>query len=41
MIICLIAGMEEGAVDKALKLNGSEVGGWKVCAKAYPFEDNW
>ncbi|KFK42403.1 hypothetical protein AALP_AA2G252200 [Arabis alpina] len=31
----------EGAVDKALQLNGSDLGGWKVCAKAYPFKDHW
>uniref|UniRef100_A0A1J3CPX6 Nucleolin 1 n=1 Tax=Noccaea caerulescens TaxID=107243 RepID=A0A1J3CPX6_NOCCA len=32
----------EGAVDKALKLIGTEVaaGGWKVCAEPYPFWDH-
>ncbi|CAA7055520.1 unnamed protein product [Microthlaspi erraticum] len=31
----------EGAVDKALKLDGSEVaGGWKVRVKPCPFRDN-
>ncbi|VVB17566.1 unnamed protein product [Arabis nemorensis] len=30
----------EGAVDKALELSGSDVGGWNVFAKAYPFMDN-
>ncbi|VVA95939.1 unnamed protein product [Arabis nemorensis] len=30
----------EGAVDKALELSGSDVGGWNVCAEAYPFWDN-
>ncbi|EFH49451.1 predicted protein [Arabidopsis lyrata subsp. lyrata] len=27
----------EGAVDKALQLNGVDVGGWNVSVKAYPF----
>ncbi|KAG7549460.1 RNA-binding domain superfamily [Arabidopsis thaliana x Arabidopsis arenosa] len=27
----------EGAVDKALQLNGSDVGGWNVTVKAHPF----
>ncbi|CAA7055438.1 unnamed protein product [Microthlaspi erraticum] len=32
----------EGAVEKALKLDGSEVaaGGWKVCAEPFPFNDD-
>ncbi|VVB00097.1 unnamed protein product [Arabis nemorensis] len=30
----------EGAVDKALKLNGSDVGGSKVCVEPYPFHDD-
>ncbi|KAG7576576.1 RNA-binding domain superfamily [Arabidopsis thaliana x Arabidopsis arenosa] len=29
----------EGAVDKALQLNGSDMGGWTVCAEAYPFPE--
>lgn len=28
----------EGAVDKALLLNGADVGGWNVSAEAYPFQ---
>ncbi|CAE6086837.1 unnamed protein product [Arabidopsis arenosa] len=30
----------EGAVDKALQLNGVDVGGWNVSVKAYPFPKN-
>ncbi|XP_010452589.1 PREDICTED: nucleolin 2-like [Camelina sativa] len=30
----------EGAVDKALKLNGSDVDGWNVSVTAYPFPEN-
>ncbi|CAA7055365.1 unnamed protein product [Microthlaspi erraticum] len=31
----------EGAVDKALKLNGTNIaGGWKVYVEPYPFSDN-
>ncbi|KAL1195654.1 Nucleolin 1 [Cardamine amara subsp. amara] len=28
----------EGAVDKALQLNGNDVGGWEASAKAFPFQ---
>jgi hypothetical protein len=40
-IVAHIYFVGEGAVEKALKLNGSEVaGGWKVSAKPYPFYDD-
>ncbi|XP_010452237.1 PREDICTED: uncharacterized protein LOC104734381 [Camelina sativa] len=40
MRIGYIYFMGEGAVDKAMQLNGSDVGGWNVSVKPFPFPEH-